>query len=319
MKKPSLFIASSVESIEIAKSVQENLEYSVFTTIWSQAFFELSKTSLDSLIEKLDEFDFSIFIFSPDDVSIIREVEHSVIRDNVIFELGLFIGRLGKERCFIIHPRNVDIHIPTDLLAITPATYDKDHPNLTAALGSACTQVEKIIKKLGFFHTKDKIQNLMGGEGKHDSILSLNGEAFIRKNKAKIRFSPDKWSILDIKNNPASEYEFLHYSKQGHAMLIFEELNLEIEVVVKYAIKLIHSAGSVPDILYQNNVSIKNGNAIEVGLTVELEGIVFFYHNLYLSTKKGIIQIMTWCPIELRDTLQTDLKEFVYGILIPDS
>jgi predicted nucleotide-binding protein len=43
------------------------------------------------------------------------------IRDNVIFELGFFIEKLGKKRCFIVMPDDIDFQIPTDLVGITPA------------------------------------------------------------------------------------------------------------------------------------------------------------------------------------------------------
>ena len=45
---------------------------------------------------------FAIFVFHPDDKSLIREKEYDTVRDNVILELGMFIGTLGLEKCFIL-------------------------------------------------------------------------------------------------------------------------------------------------------------------------------------------------------------------------
>lgn len=314
MKKTSVFIASSVESLDIAKSVQENLEYSTYATIWSQAFFELSRSAIDSLVDKLNNFDFSIFIFSPDDVSIIREKEHLVIRDNVIFELGLFIGYLGKERCFIIQPRNQSIHIPTDILAITSASYDENHPNLTASLGPACSKIEKRINELSFFHSRDRIQQLMG-EGIHDSLYSLSGEIPISNGRGKLKFSPEKWTVSDLKQNPAAEYQLIHFSHNAHAIVITESLSLKLEVVISLAMKNILVSGSEVNKLYRNNVTVKNGKAAELGLEITNVnvGVRFFYHNLYIASKKGVIQIMTWCPIELKNDLMVDLQELTTG------
>ncbi len=152
-QKPRLFVGSSVESLEIAEAILYNLEYVAEVTPWSAGIFSPSTTALDSLITALETFDFAVFVFSPDDVLQIRNQQVSVARDNVIFELGLFVGRLGKRRCFIVVPRNdPDLHLPTDLVGFTPGTYEPDRSdqNWRAALTFACVDVKAVIKELGF-------------------------------------------------------------------------------------------------------------------------------------------------------------------------
>jgi len=151
--KPSLFIGSSTESLEVAYAIQENLEHAAEVTVWTQGIFELSKYSLDSLLDALDGSDFGVFVFAPDDVLTIHGAEKPSVRDNVIFELGLFVGRLGRERSFMVLPRGSEdsLHFPTDLLGLTPALYDavRQDGNLRAALGPACSKLTKAIGKLG--------------------------------------------------------------------------------------------------------------------------------------------------------------------------
>jgi hypothetical protein len=56
----------------------------------------------------------------------------------------MFIGHLGKERCFIVIPRGQeDLRLPTDLLGLTPLLLEPNRTdrNLTAALGPACNQI----------------------------------------------------------------------------------------------------------------------------------------------------------------------------------
>jgi len=150
--KPRVFVGSSVEGLDYAYAIQENFEHkSMEVTVWDQDIFRPSSNTLDDLIRKLYDFEFGIFVFSPDDNVSIRGNEYSAVRDNVIFELGLFIGRLGRERSFFVIPRgHIALHLPTDLLGVTPVTFDavRSDENHKAALGPACNQIRKAISAL---------------------------------------------------------------------------------------------------------------------------------------------------------------------------
>ena len=74
------------------------------------------------------------------------------MRDNVIFETGLFMGSHGRSQTFLITPYDVpDLHIPTDLLGITPATYDgeraKSEPS--HALYAVALKIQETIQNVG--------------------------------------------------------------------------------------------------------------------------------------------------------------------------
>ena len=157
--KPKVFIGSSRESLEVAYAVQENLEHQAEITVWSQGIFEPSKYTLESLINALGHFDFGIFVFGPDDLVRLRGDEYPAARDNVVFELGLFVGRLGKERNFLLIPRSPEnLHLPTDLLGIMPATFDpsRQDGNLSAAVGPACNKISKTMQKRGVFRQESE-------------------------------------------------------------------------------------------------------------------------------------------------------------------
>ena len=149
MRNPRVFIGSSVESLPIANAISENLEFDAEVTTWNSGTFNLSSTTIDSLIEKSKSVDFSVFIFSPDDLTIMRSREQYVVRDNVVFELGLFIGSIGKERCFIVKPRGVELHFPSDLLGINPADYNPNRSDndLVSSLKYASNQIKREIKE----------------------------------------------------------------------------------------------------------------------------------------------------------------------------
>lgn len=142
--KPRVFIGSSSEYIDVAHAVQTNLEYEFETTVWDQDIFKPSDYSLESLTQELNNTDFSIFLIAPDDRITLRGKRFKAARDNVIFELGLSIGIISRTKTFLMQPRNEErLHIPTDLLGLTPVTYDSNRAdkNLVRAVATACYKV----------------------------------------------------------------------------------------------------------------------------------------------------------------------------------
>ena len=148
--RPAVFIGSSTEGLETAKAIQVLLDRSCEPEIWSQGIFGLSSGSLESLVSALDRFDFAVLVVSPDDTAVSRGSAKNVPRDNIIFELGLFIGGLGRDRTFMVFDRTRPPDLPSDLAGVTAATYEPHGSgNLDAALGAACTKIERAIVRLG--------------------------------------------------------------------------------------------------------------------------------------------------------------------------
>lgn len=148
--KQNIFIASASKSVGIAADIQESLNYyGIKSQIWNQDFFSNSKNTLETLTEKLENFDFAIFIFSPDDQ--LKKKENSIFstRDNVIFELGLFIGKIGRERTFFISTNEKNYQLPSDLDGISHLKFDLSsyHENGISELGPVTNSIRKSIEK----------------------------------------------------------------------------------------------------------------------------------------------------------------------------
>ena len=154
MRKPRLFIASSAESLNIAEAVNVNLDHEFEITIWKNGTFKLSSSTIDDLVEKSSTVDFALFIFAPDDIASIRSRQEHVVRDNVIFEMGLFIGAIGTSRSIIIKPRDQEMHLPTDLLGVTPADYDSNRSDgdLVSATNKACSLIKSEVERIGLIN-----------------------------------------------------------------------------------------------------------------------------------------------------------------------
>ena len=148
--KPTLFVGSSSEGLDVAYAAQRNLEDVAEVVVWTQGIFELTKGYLESLVDALEDTEFGLFIFGADDLIRIRGTETPTARDNVVFELGLFIGRLGRDRTFILMPKSsAAFHLPTDLLGVNTATFQPPSrpERLQAALGPACYDIRQAIRK----------------------------------------------------------------------------------------------------------------------------------------------------------------------------
>jgi Predicted nucleotide-binding protein containing TIR -like domain len=156
MTKPSVFIGSSSEGLEFARAVRSLLNKDAEITIWNEGFFGLGNTFIETLVNALPRFDFAILTLTPDDLVSSRESETFGPRDNVIFELGLFMGHLGRSRTFILNQAAAALKIPTDLSGITTATYDwpRSDKSYKSAVGAACDTIRDIIRDLGFAEKK---------------------------------------------------------------------------------------------------------------------------------------------------------------------
>ena len=142
--RPKVFIGCSVPGLDVAGALQALLEHSANCQIWNQGLMRLSTTTLDSLLAALQDSEFAIFALTADDKTEQRDRFGMTPRDNVIFELGLFLGRLGPGRTFMVRPRGVELLLPTDLLGVEPADYDPGD-DLLSALGTAAYRIKRAI------------------------------------------------------------------------------------------------------------------------------------------------------------------------------
>ncbi len=150
--QPVLFLGCSTEGLTIAREVQSAFHHDDFVVqLWTDGIFRPSHTPVEDLSRLPNEIDFAVMVITPDDILESRDERYRVIRDNVLFELGLCIGAIGRERAFLLSPRGGQIKIPSDLLGVTPLDFvPPPLPNgWPSALGPACNELRKIIKGAG--------------------------------------------------------------------------------------------------------------------------------------------------------------------------
>jgi hypothetical protein len=158
--RPAIFVGSSSEGLPIAQAIQVLLDHVGEVEIWSQGVFGLSQGTLESLVLALSRFDFAVLVLTADDLKSQRGVSVLSPRDNVVFELGLFVGGLGRDRTFMVYDRTKQPELPSDLAGIEAATFAPHASgNLEPALGAACTRIQRSIERSGVRASK-RVQRL---------------------------------------------------------------------------------------------------------------------------------------------------------------
>lgn len=145
VQRPRVFIGSSSEGLRVANAIQSLLHQELIVEVWNQGtIFGLGNATLEDLEAAVLTYGFGVFVFTPDDQLESRGTVRTVARDNVLFEFGLFVGKLTRKRAFIV--RSPTVSLPSDLAGINTAVYDPTAPNLTAALGPACQRIRGAIE-----------------------------------------------------------------------------------------------------------------------------------------------------------------------------
>jgi predicted nucleotide-binding protein len=167
-----VFIGSSSKSLELAHRLKIALIDCVqeaAITVWDEAF-RPGQLLLDQIVHLGQEYDFGIFVFAADDVLLIQSPQaHSgkrrnfgqrsamkTVRDNVLFEAGVFMGALGHERTFLVVPRGLksNLRTPSDLEGLLTANYRvsrrrKNGGSDDTDIAGAARAIAVSIRKLG--------------------------------------------------------------------------------------------------------------------------------------------------------------------------
>lgn len=152
-QRPELFIGSSSEQVKngfLKRLVDsKRLRKAAKLKPWTQAF-PLTSGTLDALLDAVASVDFALLVLSPDDKVKKKHMTKMAPRDNVLFELGLFLGVLGKERTILLVEEGFDVSeldLPTDLAGITYLPYKKGAKGEKSFSNAIARVVERIKSK----------------------------------------------------------------------------------------------------------------------------------------------------------------------------
>lgn len=112
-EKVRFFVAAPTSVHGTAHEIRTILSAEGFhVDVWEEGAFRGGQYSIENLERKLDQSDIGVVIAEP-----------GTGHDNVIFELGFFMGRLGRNRTFLVEPRSEQINLPHELAGVNTITY----------------------------------------------------------------------------------------------------------------------------------------------------------------------------------------------------
>lgn len=116
--KPKVFIGSSTSGFDIAEKVKGYLSPEVDCHTWKDNGVWVNNFStFDNLLRIATYYDFGVFIATSDDLTLSEGGDIFIEpRDNVILEMALFLGALGRDKSFLLVEEGVKL--PSDFNGI---------------------------------------------------------------------------------------------------------------------------------------------------------------------------------------------------------
>lgn len=142
--KPKVFIGSSSEALPVVRTVENVLSETCDVFAWDTNPVKPSQFLFEGLLEISESVDFAIFVLSPDDELEHRENHYYAPRDNVIFECGIFMSKIGRERVFLLSAEKENLKFPTDIAPIQRVSYQDLDQSLISAADSILERVHNL-------------------------------------------------------------------------------------------------------------------------------------------------------------------------------
>jgi CRP/FNR family transcriptional regulator, cyclic AMP receptor protein len=150
-EKTRVFVISSREAINIVRAIENDFERDkdIEIVAWKNDIFRIANYPLEDLETQLELADFAVAIASVDDIVTSRKKRSGAPRDNVVFELAYFMGRLGRRRSILIEPQGPKVKLPSDYNGVTTITYNFDKADAAKSMAVPCNKLRAHIQELG--------------------------------------------------------------------------------------------------------------------------------------------------------------------------
>lgn len=145
--QPHIFYGCASEGLAETKAIIAGFASDPYTPrLWENNVFVPGHGTLEDLETVIKGMDFGVLVCTKDDhvTNAARGVDQMAPRDNVILELGMCVGALGRKRTFVVKPEGRDLKIPSDYYGTTIIPYKEGIP-LEEAMKPACDAIRGVV------------------------------------------------------------------------------------------------------------------------------------------------------------------------------
>lgn len=141
--KPKIFIGSSTAGYIVAEKVKNYLTETGDCILWKDPnVWEPNRSTFENLLKMVSYFDFGVFVATADDLTLTNDKIVIEPRDNVVLEMALFCGAMGRDKSFLLVEEG--IKLPSDFDGIYMPRFKKDNEN---TIKNACNEYAKKIEE----------------------------------------------------------------------------------------------------------------------------------------------------------------------------
>lgn len=192
---PNLVIFSSSRAYAVAEGIQDNLKKDFTAHLWKDFFGENKAIPIWAFFKKLFCYDFAVIVLADDEI-VKADDNHPgetefIPKDNVIFELGAVMARLGPQKTFMVTPKQPKVRVPGYFKDVMPMILEYDNSlaengSYVKATADVCNAIRSKLNQVDkhTFHSDLPAQGLAFGYtsnfilpvyfGKEEQLIEIN-------------------------------------------------------------------------------------------------------------------------------------------------
>jgi CRP-like cAMP-binding protein len=147
---PKLLIAGTRPTLALVEPLGGLLRPEIAAASWANDQAEMASDMVDALESLVAGTDFVLLAVGPVDDLATRLTPAYTLKEKLSFELGLFVGFLGRSRVFVAVPSGLERLLPTGLLETPPMVLpDQMAYGRADALASVAATIRSVVERLG--------------------------------------------------------------------------------------------------------------------------------------------------------------------------